>query len=66
MAEQSKLCCKMRVRAIQIDKESSYTGLRLRNSNRENTELLLGEIAQMYHPQTDLPRYLSQMILPKL
>ena len=45
MAEQSKLCLKLRVRAIQIDKESSYTGLRLRKSNRENIELLLGEIA---------------------
>lgn len=56
----------MRIKATQIEKDSVFTQVRLNKSNKENTELLLGEIAQLYKPRTDLPIYLKQKLMPRL
>ena len=65
MAEQSKLAVKLRVRAIQLEKESIFATNYLRKSLRENSEQLLTEIMKLHRNPKELPRYL-QGLLPRL
>ena len=65
MAENSKLSVKLRVRAIQIEKESIVVINHLRKSLRENAEILFNEIMKLHRNPAELPRYL-QTLLPKI